>query len=97
MQARTETPSTAEVAMETNALMTGLGILSFQLFPFALPLLVLVIVPLVPLAVVGLVLAVPVLVPLWIVRTFRRDRSRRREAAAGTAGLATRRLGPRRG
>ena len=60
---------------------TGLGILTFQLFPFALPLLVLVIGPLVPLAVVGVLLAAPVVLPIWLVRTVRRARSRRRDAA----------------
>ena len=61
---------------------TGLGILTFQLFPFALPLLVLVIGPLVPLAVVGLLLAAPVVLPIWLARAVRRARSRRRDAAA---------------
>ena len=68
---------------------TGLGILTFQLFPFALPLLVLVIGPLVPLAVVGLLLTAPVVLPIWLARAVRRARSRRRDAAAGLAVQAT--------
>lgn len=57
--------------------MAGLGIVTMQLFPWALPGLILVIGPLAVLALAGLVLALPILVPLWLVR-FLRSRLRAR-------------------
>jgi membrane protein implicated in regulation of membrane protease activity len=68
MDERSHTTSPAELADEVGALTTGLGIITFQFFPFALPLLVLVIGPLAVLAVAGLLVALPVLLPLWLGR-----------------------------
>jgi hypothetical protein len=57
----------ADVADQVNALSAGLGIVTVQLFPFALPLLVLCIAPLLLLIVVGLLLAAIVYLPLRLV------------------------------
>jgi hypothetical protein len=69
------TPSTTEVATEVNGLLAGLGILTVALFPFALPGLLFVVVPLALLALVGALLAMPVVLALWLVRTLRRNRA----------------------
>jgi hypothetical protein len=74
------TPSTTEVATEAGGLLAGLGIITAALFPFALPGLLLVVVPLALVAVVVLVLAIPLLLPLWLVRSLRRRLSARRRA-----------------
>ena len=58
-------------------LVVGLTTLTIQFFPFALPLLILVIAPLAVLALAGLVLALPVVVPVWLGR--RAWRALRRE------------------
>jgi membrane protein implicated in regulation of membrane protease activity len=68
MDQNSSTPSAADLAGEAGALSAGLGILTIQFFPFALPLIVLVIGPLAVLAVAGLVLALPILVPIWLAR-----------------------------
>jgi membrane protein implicated in regulation of membrane protease activity len=68
MDANYDTPSAADLAGEAGALTTGLGIIIIQFFPFAMPLIVLVIGPLALLAVAGLVLALPILVPIWLAR-----------------------------
>jgi membrane protein implicated in regulation of membrane protease activity len=81
MQARA-TPSPADVASELNDLLAGVGILTMALFPFAVPVLVLVIAPLALVAVAGLLLAIPFVLPLWLVRMVVRSRSRRRGARA---------------
>ena len=78
MQAQRSGHSPADVAAEANTLLTGLGILTIQIFPIALPLLVLVVAPLALVAMVGLLLVAPVVLPLWLVRTVLRRRSRRR-------------------
>jgi hypothetical protein len=52
----------------------GAGILTVQLFPFAVPALALVIAPLALLALPLLLLAIPVLPPLLIIRAVRRRR-----------------------
>jgi Flp pilus assembly protein TadB len=71
--------SAVEVATQVNAEMAGLGILTFALFPLAVPGLVLfVIAPLVALAVVGAVLAAPFVLVLSLFLIVRRRRSRRR-------------------
>jgi membrane protein implicated in regulation of membrane protease activity len=66
-----------DVADAAGALGAGLGIITIQLFPFAVPLLVLVIGPLallaLPVLLLGL-LALPVLMPLWLFRALRRRR-----------------------
>lgn len=49
-------------------LVVGLTTLTIQIFPFALPLLILVIAPLAVLAVAGLLLALPILVPILLAR-----------------------------
>jgi len=82
MYAQPAGPSFAEVATEANGLLGGLGILTFAIFPVALPgLLLFVVAPLALVAVVGLLLAIPVVLPLWLARTVWRSRSRRRPAA----------------
>jgi hypothetical protein len=80
MQAPRATPSPADVASELNDLLAGVGILTMALFPFAVPVLVLVIAPLALVAVAGLLLAIPFVLPLWLVRMVVRSRSRRRGA-----------------
>ena len=83
-----EAPSSAEVATKVNDVSVGLGILTFALFPFALPGIVLVVAPLVLVVVVGLLVAIPVVLPLWLARSLVRRWSRRRGAARArvTAG-----------
>ena len=66
----------ADVAAEANALSAGLGIITIQIFPFALPLLLLCIAPLLPLVVVGLLLAAIFYVPVKLVRWFTKGRRR---------------------
>jgi hypothetical protein len=76
-------PTAADVATEANGLLTGLGILTFQIFPFALPLLVLCIGPLVVLAVAGALLVAPLIVPIWLARVVRRAAVARRSRKRG--------------
>jgi small neutral amino acid transporter SnatA (MarC family) len=82
------TPSAAEVANEYAVWSTGLGIVSFALFPFLLPGIAILAVFALPLLVVpiagGLVAAV-IAVPWLAVRALRRRAARRRRAAAGSA------------
>jgi hypothetical protein len=66
MDTRSESPSPADLAVEAGGLIQGLGTLTIALFPFAIPLLVLVIGPIAVLALAGLVLALPILLPLWL-------------------------------
>ena len=68
MDENSQAPSPADLAGEVGALVAGLGVLTIQLFPFAMPLIVLVIGPLAVLALAGLLLALPILLPLWLVR-----------------------------
>jgi hypothetical protein len=68
MDAHSESPSPADLAGEAGMLVVGLTTLTIQIFPFALPLLILVIGPLAVLALAGLLLALPILVPLWLGR-----------------------------
>lgn len=63
-----------DVADQANMLTAGLGILTVQIFPFALPLLLLCIAPLLPLIVVGLLLAAIFYLPLKLVRYLTRKR-----------------------
>jgi hypothetical protein len=58
----------ADVVDQANALTAGLGILTLQIFPFALPALLLCIAPLLPLIVVGLLLAAIFYLPVKLVR-----------------------------
>jgi nitrate/nitrite transporter NarK len=68
MDANSESPSLADLAGEAGGLIAGLGVITVQIFPFALPLLILVIGPLTVLALAGLVLVLPILLPLWLGR-----------------------------
>jgi Flp pilus assembly protein TadB len=77
MPSNPSTTSPADLAAEANGLLTGLGVLTIQLFPFSLPLLVLVIGPLALLAVPLVLLAGLVILPVWLVRLVLRSRSRR--------------------
>jgi hypothetical protein len=86
-------PSTADVASEANGLLTGLGILTIQIFPIALPLLVLVVAPLALLAVIGLLLAGILMLPVWLARIVFRGRAAgasRSRPRSGTAQSASR-------
>jgi hypothetical protein len=81
MDAYSERPSPSDLAGEAGGLIVGLGILTAAFFPFAVPLLILVIGPLAVLALAGLVLALPILLPLWLgrlaLRALRRSRGPR--------------------
>lgn len=68
MDTRSESPSPADLAVEAGGLIQGLGTLTIAIFPFAIPLLALVIGPLAVLGLAGLVLALPILLPLWLGR-----------------------------
>jgi hypothetical protein len=78
MHANSSAPDPIDLAGEAGALGTALGTLTFQLFPFALPLLILTFAPLVVLGLAGLVIALPIVLPLWlgrrVFRALRRDR-----------------------
>jgi Flp pilus assembly protein TadB len=76
-----DTPTSVDLATEANGLATGLGIITFSFFPFAVPALVFVVAPLALVAVLGLVLALPFVLPVWLVRAVRRRQSRK--AGAG--------------
>jgi hypothetical protein len=80
MDTRSESPSAADLAVEAGGLIQGLGTLTIALFPFAIPLLVLVIGPLAVLGLAGLVLALPIVLPLWLGRLALRALRRRRGA-----------------
>jgi NADH:ubiquinone oxidoreductase subunit H len=82
MDERTDAPSAADLASEAGMLVVGLTTLTIQIFPFALPLLILVIGPLAVLALAGLLLALPILVPLWLARRVMAAIRRRRDGAA---------------
>jgi hypothetical protein len=79
MDEHSESPSPAELAGVAGTLVVGLTTVTIQFFPFALPLLILVIAPLAVLALAGLVLAIPILLPLWLGRLALRALRRRRE------------------
>jgi hypothetical protein len=59
-----------DIADQASTLSAGFGILTVQIFPFALPLLLLCIAPLLPLIVVGLLLAAIIYPPLKLIRYF---------------------------
>jgi membrane protein implicated in regulation of membrane protease activity len=80
MDPHSETPSPSDLASEAGGLIAGLGIITFQFFPLALPLLILVIGPLAVLALAAAVLAIPILLPLWLGRLVLRAMRRRSEA-----------------
>jgi hypothetical protein len=84
MDEHSESPSPADLAGEAGMLVVGLTTLTIQIFPFALPLLILVIGPLAVLALAALVLAIPILLPLWLGRlALRALRSRREPRPVG--------------
>jgi membrane protein implicated in regulation of membrane protease activity len=74
------TPPLTDLADEVTNLSAGLGLLTFPFFPFALPALALVVVPLAVIAVAGMLLAAPLLLTLWLVRRVVRGRSGRRDS-----------------
>jgi hypothetical protein len=100
MDERSDTPSVADLAGQAGALAVGLTTVTIQIFPFALPLLILVIGPLTVLALAGLLLAIPILLPLWLGRrALRALRSRSKSEPADHhrwAPPAQQRAAPRR-
>jgi hypothetical protein len=60
--------SPADLAAWAGGLNTALGIVTFQLFPFALPMLVLTFGPLVVLALPFVLIVGIVALPIWLVR-----------------------------
>jgi hypothetical protein len=74
-----------EVMDQASALGAGLGILTVQIFPFGLPLLLLCIVPLLPLVVLGLLLAAIFYLPLKLIRYLTRRRRPARLADSAEA------------
>jgi membrane protein implicated in regulation of membrane protease activity len=84
-----------DVADAAGMLVIGLGTLTIQIFPFALPLLILVVGPLALLAVPLLLLALPVLLPLWLYRALRRRRRAHPHGPGADALGSQNVLGPR--
>jgi Flp pilus assembly protein TadB len=84
MSTESTTPSTAEIVDEVSKWTVGLGIVTFALFPLALPILILTVVAalplLVPVLAVGVLVAVVVL-PIRLVRSLRRRAARARPTA----------------
>jgi len=76
MDASPTTPTPTDVAGELGAWGVGLGILTMMLFPFAIPLLVLVIAPIALIALAGLLLAAPFILAFMLVRMLVRNRPR---------------------
>ncbi len=81
MSTESTTPSTAEIVDEVSKWTVGLGIVTFALFPLALPILILTAVAalplLLPVLAVGVLVAVVVL-PIRLVRSLRRRAARAR-------------------
>jgi hypothetical protein len=81
-----ETPAASDVTMEAGNLLVGLGILTFQVMPLALPGLLLLLPLALPLLLIGLVV-----LPFWLVgkavralaRRVPRGREPARQAVAG--------------
>jgi small neutral amino acid transporter SnatA (MarC family) len=85
MPATRPSPSTPEVANEYVVWGTGLGIVSFVLFPFLLPgiaILAVFTLPLLVVPIAGGLIAAVIAVPLLVVRAFRRRAGRRRASAS---------------
>jgi hypothetical protein len=82
MDTQSESPSLAELADAAGGLVAGLGILTIQIFPLALPLLVLVIGPLAVLGLAVAVLAIPLALPFWLGRIALRALRRTRPVGA---------------
>jgi hypothetical protein len=79
MHANSSAPDPIDVAGYAGGILVGLSTLTIQLFPFAIPLLVLTFAPLVVLALAGLVLALPIVLPLWLGRLALRAVGRARQ------------------
>ena len=88
MDASPTAPTPTDVASELGAWGVGLGILTMMLFPFAIPLLVLVIAPIALIALAGLLVAAPFILAFWLVRMLVRTRSHGR-ATTQVPGKAT--------
>jgi hypothetical protein len=89
MPAPHETPSGTEVANELATWATGLGIITFALFPLVIPgVLVLVVftIPLLVVPLVGGLVAAVIAVPWLAVRALRRRAGRRRRMSPSKAG-----------
>jgi hypothetical protein len=81
MHANSSAPDPIDLASEAGGILTGLNTLVIQLFPFAMPLLVLTFAPLAVLALAGLLIAVPIVLPLWLGRTAFRALRRKPQSA----------------
>ena len=68
MDEHSESPSALDLLDEAGALVVGLTTLTIQIFPFALPLLILVIGPLAVLGLAAALLALPIVLPFWLGR-----------------------------
>jgi hypothetical protein len=79
MDAHSDSPSPAELVGQAGMLVVGVTTLTIQIFPFALPLIILTIAPLAVLALAGLLLALPILLPILIARRLTAALRRRRE------------------
>lgn len=78
--------SPAECLSEIADLAAGLGILLLPLFPLAVPVIGLVLVPLALLGLLGALLALPLVGPFLVVRALMRRRSRPRTGGPEPAG-----------
>jgi hypothetical protein len=100
MDKNSESPSPLDLAGEAGSLVVGLTTVTIQFFPFALPLLILVIAPLALLGLAAAVLLLPIMLPLWIGRRILRTRlsappHSHPQSAEGTSGARGRRpIGP---
>jgi hypothetical protein len=68
MHANSSAPDPLDLASEGGAFMTGLSTVLIQVFPFALPLLILTFLPLAVLGLALALLALPIVLPLWLAR-----------------------------
>jgi hypothetical protein len=82
-----EAPSSADVASSVTDLSVGLGILTYTFFPFALPLILMLAVPLVLVGIVGLLAAILVVLPLWLTRSLARSWRGHTERPSHRTGL----------
>jgi hypothetical protein len=79
MHANSSAPDPIDVAGYAGGILVAFSTLTFQLFPFAVPLLALTFAPLLVLALAGLLLALPIVLPLWLGRLAFRAVRRARE------------------
>jgi hypothetical protein len=82
MDEHQETPSALELIGRIGALATALMTLTIQLFPFAMPLILLTVAPLIVLALAGAVVTLPFVLAAWLGRRLWRalPRGQRKEA-----------------